>query len=218
MTGPYVDRFLKECNRAGIFAQPCTDGSARGVQLGQTFEVPLLLIIRALTSARICPKDVSMIRIGPCGQVPTRPIEVDPNGDILARFGVALDLNGPALELVHGHAPLQALSRILNAPPESNLVVDIDLKYVPGTHGHPAGRASQVPTLSRMPLAVSRDTAAMCGTSSSRMPLHNPASLSHATLGLDQSRLWSPFGYFTRRTLAPQHPPPFVARDQQFFT
>ena len=145
MAGPYVRRFLKECNRAGIFVQPCTGGSARGVQLGQTFEAPVLLIIRALTSAGIRPMDVSVIRIGPCGEVPTRRIEVNPNGGILARFGVALDLNGPASELVHDHAPLQALSRILNAPPESNLVLDIDLKYVPAiVNPCPSVRTSHV--------------------------------------------------------------------------
>ena len=89
--------------------------------------------------------DVSVIRIGPCGEVPTRRIEVNPNGGILARFGVALDLNGPASELVHDHAPLQALSRILNAPPESNLVLDIDLKYVPAiVNPCPSVRTSHV--------------------------------------------------------------------------
>jgi MYND finger len=88
-------------------------------------EVSVLAVNAALTNAGIDPRDVSVLRIGPSGDLPTKPIAPDPDGDALARLGRTLDV-----EKLEAHPALAALGRILSCKTSARnlLLVDFDLK------------------------------------------------------------------------------------------
>ena len=85
----------------------------------------MLDVISAMTEAGIDPRDVSVLKIGPSGNLPTKPIAPDPDGDALARLGRALDV-----EKLEAHPVLAAIDRILrcNTSARKPVLVDIDFK------------------------------------------------------------------------------------------
>ena len=79
-------------------------------------------VIEALDKAKVPPSEISVLKVGFCGYLPTKPVEPDPVGDALARLGFALDVRQ-----VKRLAVIKALSNILDNKAHC-LIVDLDVK------------------------------------------------------------------------------------------
>jgi hypothetical protein len=117
--------FLAHCNKFGIYVQPGDGESHYGVQVGLTFEVSVTAVMKALSSTGIEASDITVLKVGPCGDLPTKEIPADLGGDALARLGRALNF-----EQIDDLPVIASLRRILGHVVNDSqcLLVDLDLK------------------------------------------------------------------------------------------
>ena len=119
----YKKIFLQQCNGNFIYVQDGYSASSRGVQLGNTFEVTVNAVIAALIDAEVPPSEISVLKVGFCGYLPVKKLRRrDPVGDVLARLGVALDV-----DQVQRHSVIAALNNIL-VQKDHCCIVDLDVK------------------------------------------------------------------------------------------